>query len=98
MNTSVITKVESEFDDVYRITTKDGLIIDIYEEKRPEIGTIFEYEINANNNSSTIMNGIVFSSSSNDTIQASFGGFLATVPACSLSVGSPITIVYNLKN
>lgn len=38
-----IIKIESEFDDVYRITTEDGIIVDIPEKITPKIGQQIEY-------------------------------------------------------
>src|SRR4029078_6155622 len=81
--TSVIKQVESEFDDVYRITTENGLVLDVPETKKPVIGSKIEYRINMDidilNSDYTIMNGIVFNKN-NTGIIVSFGGLLGTIP------------------
>ena len=78
---SVIKQVESEFDDIYRITTENGLILDIPENKKPVIGSSIEYHINDDKNNSgyTIMNGIVYNIH-NTGILVSFGGLLGNIP------------------
>ncbi len=97
--TSVIKHIESEFDDVYRITTENGLILDIFETNAPEIGTKIEYRINdAKSDNYVIMNGIVFNS--NDVgILVSFGGLLGTIPMdddTKKSLKEEISLSYNL--
>jgi hypothetical protein len=81
--TSVIKHVESEFDNIYRITTENGLILDIPETKKPEIGTKIEYRINIDitdlDHNYITMNGTVFSTN-NVGVLISFGGLLGTIP------------------
>jgi hypothetical protein len=84
---STIKHVESEFNDIYRITTENGLILDIPETKMPEIGTEISYQISSDHSSDhgflnsdyTIMNGTVFNTN-NVGILVSFGGLLGTIP------------------
>ena len=92
---STITKVESEFDDVYRITTDNGLILDIFEKTKPVVGQKIEYSLGQGQG--TTMNGIVFAKTGN-SVNASFGGFLASIPDITHSVGTTITIFYTLQN
>jgi hypothetical protein len=106
--TTKIKQINSEFDDIYRITTENGLILDISEVKKPEIDSIIKYYINNNDYNNyndykgyTIMNGIVYNIHDNG-ILVSFGGLLGNIPLDEkikneLSLNS-ITIVYCLQN
>ncbi len=78
---TTIKQIESEFDDIYRITAENGLILDISEYKKPVIGSTIEYYINEEKNNSeyTIMNGTVFVIQKKN-ILVSFGGLLGTIP------------------
>ena len=79
--TSIIKQVETEFDNIYRITAENGLVLDISENKKPNIGSKIEYYINNSTIETvyTIMNGIIFNK--HDTgILVSFGGLLANIP------------------
>jgi hypothetical protein len=82
--TSVIKQVESEFDDIYRIMTENGLVLDIHETKKPAIGSKIIYRLRDvcvvdTDFDYTIMNGIVFGTN-NIGILVSFGGLLGTIP------------------
>jgi len=79
---TTIKQIDSEFDDIYRITTENGLILDISEIKKPTIGSTIEYYINDNKdhgNDYTIMNGIFFGENTN-SVFVSFGGLLGNIP------------------
>jgi hypothetical protein len=79
---TTIKQVDSEFDDIYRITTENGLILDIPEIKPPSIGSNIEYYINDvtdRGNDYTVMNGIFFVENTNSVL-VSFGGLLANIP------------------
>jgi hypothetical protein len=98
-----IKQVKSEFDDIYRITTENGLILDIFESNAPKIDSEIEYCITnctTNDKDFTIMNGIIYGT--NDTgIYVSFGGLLANIPLDEKnkkSLSNAITIIYRLKN
>jgi len=83
---ATIIQVESEFDNIYRITAENGLILDIPEKKQPPIGSVIEYIIDINDiidtkhvSGYTIMNGIIFKTNTSEII-VSFGGLLANIP------------------
>lgn len=78
---SKIKLIESEFNDIYRITTENGLVLDIPENKKPIIGSSIEYNINMgiNNPEYTMMNGDIFSITDKG-ILVSFGGLLGSIP------------------
>lgn len=101
---TVIRKVESEFDDIYRITTENGLVLDIPETKKPQIESMFEYHINQtdkyDNKEYTIMHGIFFNSGPNN-IFVSFGGLLASIPITDThksGLGEQISLAYKIQN
>lgn len=79
--TSTIKQIESEFDDVYRITAENGLVLDIPENNKPVIGSKIKYSIDTKEDSHeyTIMNGIVFNTN-NTGVYVSFGGLLGNIP------------------
>lgn len=74
-----IVKVESTFENVYRITTENGIILDIPEKDRPNVGTSIEYAVGHTLDNSTIMNGFVFHTNGK-YIYVSFGGLLGSIP------------------
>lgn len=82
---SNITNIESNFENIYRITTENGLIIDIFEDNinNSKIEYIVENDINTaySNTEYTIMNGIIYERN-NNVIYVSFGGLLASIPLC----------------
>lgn len=97
---TVIRKVESEFDDIYRITTENGLVLDIPETKKPTVGSMIEYHVNTNktydSKEYTIMNGILFGSNEIG-ILVSFGGLLGNIPSKKESkVQEHVMLVYKL--
>ena len=80
--TSAIKQVESEFDDIYRITATNGLVLDILESEKPKIGSNILYYINPDKDYGpeyTIMNGIIYMIN-NKSILVSFGGLLGNIP------------------
>ena len=96
--TTKIKEVESEFDGIYRITCENGLILDIPEDKKPLIGSRFEYKINATNDPiyfTTMMNGIIFDVSDTN-ILVSFGGLLGNIPLIEASLGN-ISLSYKIE-
>jgi hypothetical protein len=102
-DTNILICKETDFNNIYRITSEDGLILDIYETTKPLVNQQFKYKIYSDNDSDkmntdcTIMNGIVFEKNE-DFINVSFGGLLSKIPNSSqFLIGSPITIVYSLK-
>lgn len=107
---SKIKQVESEFENIYRITAENGLILDIPETDKPVIGSSIEYsfletetEFNgeAGGPGYTIMNGILYSIN-NETILVSFGGLLGNIPydkkPFTGKLGTVISIFYCIKN
>ncbi len=73
-------ELESEFNNIYRITTENGLILDIYESKKPELLSIIEYSINKEIDATNVtMNGIIYEFDST-SIYVSFGGLLGKIP------------------
>jgi hypothetical protein len=96
---TIIKQVDSEFDDIYRITTDNGLILDISENEAPIIGSIIEYTINNPEYSigpkHTIMNGTIFSTTKDTTI-VSFGGLMGTIPSISKYGSNEISLSYCL--
>ncbi len=104
---TVINKVDSEFDDIYRITTENGLVLDISEEKAPLIGSYIEYSLlitaqqcNFPNEKYTIMNGILYNIH-NTGILVSFGGLLGNIPLSEeikKTLSDSVSIVYYLKD
>lgn len=100
MTITTIKYIESEFDDIYRITTENGLILDICEGSKPEINTHIEYHIENNldkiKEGYTIMNGIIFSKE-NNSIFVSFGGLLGNIPVDeNINLNDEITLSYRL--
>ena len=82
INVTTIKQVDSEFDDIYRITTENGLVLDISENKKPSIGSSLEYYINDSKDHGsayTIMNGIPFGAGPTGVF-VSFGGLLGNIP------------------
>jgi len=79
--TTIVTKVTSEFENTYRITTENGLILDIYDIVAPKIGSKFIYRTALNYTDTNydddyiIMNGTTFKKNI-----VSFGGFLGFIP------------------
>lgn len=94
MTASKIINVSSEFENVYRIETENGLILDIFEENAPKIGHIFNYTLELNNTYPCIMNGVVFGVQGNNSL-VSFGGFLGSVP--SIQKDREITLSYSIE-
>ncbi len=101
---TIIKQIESEFDDIYRITTENGLILDISENKKPDIGSRIEYYINDTpknlDNNYVIMNGIFFETNSIGII-VSFGGLLGNIPMTetaknNISNHSNVCLIYKL--
>jgi len=79
---TTIIKVQSEFDDIYRITTENGLVLDISEKKSPAIGSSFEYYLDNEDKEDKnyiTMNGQIFGITENG-ILVSFGGLLGNIP------------------
>jgi hypothetical protein len=112
MTITKIKQIESEFDDIYRITCENGLILDISESSKPVIGSSIEYFINLeseslknrgyniNTDGYTIMNGIIYN---NNTIGVlvSFGGLLGNIPNDLLIknlLTDTISIIYRLQS
>lgn len=104
---TVIKKVESEFEDIYRITAENGLILDVSEIIKPKIGTIIEYSVNTNSTENIdyknyseycIMNGILYNIH-NTGILVSFGGLLGNIPLEEKNnLSENIEFFYRLKN
>ena len=101
-----IKEVKSDFDDVYRITTENGLILDVLEKKPPIIGSSIEYFISDspieynNYKEYTIMNGILFNNHESG-IFVSFGGLLGNIPVDLKTkniLSDSISIFYTMKN
>lgn len=107
MNTTKIIKVEYEFDKIYRITTENNIVLDIYEPfEKPKINDIFEYcfgnnidnhpkEIDETNNEYTVMNGTVVEDNSTCTT-ISFGGFLGTIPLNIKIFSEKVSLYYRI--
>jgi hypothetical protein len=73
-----ILEISSMFPNIYRISTDNGIIIDIFEENKPS-GTI-KYSINSeHNNYDTELYGTVYSIN-NDAVYISFGGLIGYFP------------------
>ncbi len=104
----LITNVESEFDNIYRITTDSGIWIDIFEFDKPQIGSKIEIhgigansdDTNSNSKCYTKMNGIVYHVSK-DGFYVSFGGLLGYFPLSgeisTPGVGESIYVSYLLS-
>jgi len=100
LNVGKIISIESEFDNIYRITTNDGLILDIFEHVKPIIGGEIEYNFGKNivdiPSNFNIMNGIVYNVSPGK-ILVSFGGLLGSIPVTDFfSKDEEITLIYKL--
>ena len=106
-STSTIKQVDSEFDDIYRITTENGLILDIFQNNKPIIGSIILYYIlhekdyinhseYINSSEYTIMNGNIFNISA-ASILVSFGGLLGDIPFTDkTNLTENITLIYKI--
>lgn len=80
MPISIIKQVESEFDGIYRITTENGLILDVSEKTKPKIDSSIEYCLeNVGTKDHVIMNGTFFDVSLTG-IFVSFGGLMGNIP------------------
>ena len=101
----MITKIidsSSEFTGVWRITTEDGSVLDIYENE-PKIGTKFVYEINNESTSTsttyTTMNGVVYNIDPK-FVWISCGGLLSMIPRAHIPItpmqGSQLSVSYVL--
>ncbi len=96
--TSVIKQIDCEFDDIYRITAENGLVLDISEIKKPTIGSRIEYYIDDNIDCGptyTIMNGIFFGVNAHG-ILVSFGGLLGNIPVSSEKIKENVTLIYRI--
>lgn len=75
-----IIKVESTFDSIYRITTEDGLVLDVMTEEPPRMESMFEYTVNdPRTDDGVIMNGTVYIKGESKTY-VSFGGLICIIP------------------
>lgn len=103
-----ITKIESEFRGIYRIHTKDGMILDIKcatkDDNTVKVGNKFKYLLSIDDKdsvkydkTSTIMSdGIVYHINS-EYNYISFGGLLCRIPKNDLITSdSFISIVYSM--
>jgi len=94
---SRINLVESQFDNIYIITTDNGLIIDLFEFEKPIIGSTIEYNTdNVTLDNCTSMNGSVFYVEKKG-INVTFGGLLGYIPVNKIILNnSNIKFVYKL--
>ena len=96
MNSTNITNVSSLFLNIYRITTADGIILDIYEETKPIIGDMFEYVFGTMLvDKKSEMNGYVFKNQDNYTY-ISFGGLIGKFPTSIIkaNIGDNVFLCY----
>ncbi|PWG74635.1 hypothetical protein DF186_16865, partial [Enterococcus hirae] len=79
-----IVKTESKFDNVHRIYTDQGSVLDLYQSGGISEETSIEYEIiNDLKNAPetcTVMNGTVYHNSVSDNLLVSFGGLIGCFP------------------
>ncbi len=100
MISSRIIKVETYFENIYRISTENGLILDIFESEAPDETTFIEYSVvineKINDLHKTIMNGTVFHTQ-NNCINVSFGGLLGNIPYNNFPKDqTTVTLIYEL--
>jgi len=102
--TTTVKQVECEFDDIYRITCENGLVLDISEDSAPKVGSEIEYSVysipSAVSTGFTLMNGILFQTSPVN-ILVSFGGLLGDIPVTEqlkATLTESVSVVYCLKN
>jgi hypothetical protein len=80
---SKIMEISNVFKNIYRITLENKMVVDIYENISPSIGSLFSYEIfnkiNDNKYIGTEMSGHIYKTTQQETY-VSFGGLLSKIP------------------
>lgn len=80
---SKIKEVSNIFKNIYRITLENDMIVDVYENIIPSVGSLFSYEIfdKVENTEyiGTEMSGYVYKTTNKETY-VSFGGLLCKIP------------------
>jgi hypothetical protein len=106
METAIITEVESEFNGIYRVKTNNGMIIDLMENNKPNLGSKLEYSLffDGNNYSTipkqhTVMNGIIYRKN-HSCVYVSFGGLLSVIPFENPNwlTSDTVSIIYGIKD